>query len=56
MKITRVETFIVEAGVACWVFLKLHTDEGVTGLGDCTLESKEHTVLALLWRHHGGFG
>jgi galactonate dehydratase len=42
------ETFIVEAGVACWVFLKLHTDEGVTGLGDCTLESKEYTVLGAL--------
>lgn len=48
MQITRIETFIVEAGVACWVFLKLYTDEGVTGLGDCTLESKEHTVLGAL--------
>src|SRR5215203_615660 len=39
---------IVEAGVACSVFLKLSTDEGLIGLGDCTLESKEHTVLGAL--------
>lgn len=48
MKITRIETFIVEAGAACWTFLKLYTDEGVTGAGDCTLESQEHTVLGAL--------
>jgi galactonate dehydratase len=48
MKITHLETYIVEARVACWVFLKLSTDEGVTGVGDCTLESKEHTVLGAL--------
>ncbi len=48
MKITRIETFVVEANVASWVFLRLHTDDGLTGLGDCTLESKEHTVLGAL--------
>ena len=48
MKITRIETFVVEANVANWVFLRLHTDDGLIGLGDCTLESKEHTVLGAL--------
>jgi galactonate dehydratase len=48
VKIERIETFVVEAGAACWTLLKLYTDEGVTGLGDCTLESKEHTVLGAL--------
>ena len=48
MRIERIETFVVEAGAACLVFLKLYTDAGVTGVGDGTLESKEHTVLGAL--------
>jgi hypothetical protein len=30
VRIGRVETFVVEAGVACWAFLKLYTNAGVT--------------------------
>ncbi len=31
MKITKVETFLVKPR---WLFLKLHTDEGIVGLGE----------------------
>ena len=36
MKITNVETFIVDAGWRPWIFVKIDTDEGVTGYGDCS--------------------
>lgn len=48
MKITRIETFFVDITWACWTFLKMETDEGVTGVGECTLESKEETVVGAL--------
>ena len=36
MKITNVETFIVDAGFRPWTFVKIETDEGVTGYGECS--------------------
>ncbi len=36
MKITNIETFIVDAGWRPWTFVKVETDEGVTGWGDCS--------------------
>ncbi len=36
MKITNVETFIVDAGWRPWTFVKVETDEGVTGYGECS--------------------
>ena len=36
MKITNVETFIVDAGFRPWTFVKVETDEGVTGYGECS--------------------
>ncbi len=40
MKITRVETFLVKPR---WLFLKLHTDEGLVGLGEPILEGRART-------------
>ena len=34
MKITNIETFIVDAGWRPWIFVKVETDEGVTGYGE----------------------
>ena len=31
MKITNIETFIVDAGWRPWMFVKVETDEGITG-------------------------
>ena len=40
MKITKVETFLVKPR---WLFLKLHTDEGLVGLGEPILEGRALT-------------
>lgn len=37
MKIVRLETFAVGAGWKNWLFLRVHTDEGLIGLGEATL-------------------
>jgi galactonate dehydratase len=36
MKITDLNTFVVGNPWKNWIFLKLHTDEGITGLGEAT--------------------
>ena len=41
VKITKLETFLVKPR---WLFLKIHTDAGVTGLGEPLLEGRALTV------------
>jgi galactonate dehydratase len=36
MKISHIETFIVDAGWRPWIFVKVETDEGVIGYGECS--------------------
>ena len=36
MKISNIDTFIVDAGWRPWMFVKVETDEGVTGWGECS--------------------
>ena len=36
MKITNIESFIVDAGWRPWGFVKVETDEGITGWGECS--------------------
>ena len=36
MKITNIESFIVDAGWRPWIFVKIETDEGITGYGECS--------------------
>ena len=43
MKITKLETFFVKPR---WVFLKMHTDEGVTGWGEPIVEGWSQAVAA----------
>ncbi len=43
MKITKLETFYVRPR---WVFLKMHTDEGLVGWGEPVVEGWSHTVTA----------
>jgi galactonate dehydratase len=47
MKITRFETFLANAGVRNYLFIRLHTDSGLTGVGEATLEWQEKTVQTL---------
>ena len=44
MKITNLKTYLVHCYRTNWVFLKIETDEGISGIGEATLEHKEKTV------------
>lgn len=45
MKITRLETISVDAGMKDWIFVRVHTDEGLIGTGEGTLEGRGRTVM-----------
>jgi galactonate dehydratase len=36
VKIARIETFLCDAGWRCWVFVKVETDDGLVGWGECS--------------------
>ena len=44
LTITKLETFIVDGGWRNWVFIRIATDAGIDGWGECTLESREQAV------------
>ncbi len=44
LKITALKTFVVNAGSVNWVFCKVYTDQGLVGLGEGSVTSKEATV------------
>ena len=56
MQITRIEPIVVGAPTpGCgllsnrnYIFVKVHTDEGITGLGEATLEGYDQTIKGLL--------
>ena len=48
MKVTCLETHICHAYRTNWVFVRVHTDDGVYGVGEATLEYREHAVVAAL--------
>ena len=45
LKITKVETFLVKPR---WLFLKIHTNAGITGLGEPIVEGRAKTVAAAI--------
>ncbi|MCB1487183.1 MAG: mandelate racemase/muconate lactonizing enzyme family protein [Bauldia sp.] len=48
MKITKLETFLANAGQRNYLFVRLTTDTGLTGVGEATLEWQERAVEVLL--------
>jgi galactonate dehydratase len=48
MKIVRLETFLTNAGLRNYLFLRLTTDSGLTGVGEASLEWQERAVECLL--------
>jgi galactonate dehydratase len=48
MKITKLETFLTNAGLRNYLFVRLTTDTGLTGVGEATLEWQEQTVQTLI--------
>ena len=45
MKVTDIKTFTVDCFRTNWVFVKVYTDEGISGAGEATLEYKEKALL-----------
>lgn len=48
MKIVRVETFLANGGLRNYLFLRLTTDNGLTGIGEASLEWQEQAVRSLI--------
>lgn len=51
LKITGLKTFVVNAGSLNWVFCKVYTNAGLTGLGEGSVTSKEATVAQAIMEH-----
>ena len=47
MKITRFETLMANAGLRNYLFFRLHTDTGLTGVGEASLEWQERAVESI---------
>ena len=47
MKVIRFETFLANAGLRNYLFIRLTTDTGLSGVGEATLEWQEKTVQTL---------
>lgn len=52
LKITGLKTFLVNVGSVNWVFCKVYTDQGLVGLGEGSMTSKEQTVAQAILEHH----
>lgn len=48
LKITGLKTFTVNVGSVNWVFCKVLTDQGLTGLGEGSITSKEATLSSAI--------
>ena len=48
MRIAKLEAFLTNAGLRNYLFVRLTTDTGLTGLGEASLEWQEQTVQTLL--------
>ncbi|MBM3833217.1 MAG: helix-turn-helix domain-containing protein [Verrucomicrobia bacterium] len=48
MKITQFDTFLVNSGLRNYLFIRLTTDRGLSGIGEASLEWQEKTVETVL--------
>lgn len=48
MKIVDIKTYLVDAGWRPWGFVKVETDEGISGYGDCTCVGMQYSVLGAI--------
>ena len=51
LKITGLKTFVVNVGSVNWAFCKVYTNQGLTGLGEGSITSKEATLSAAIMEH-----
>ncbi|MBD0379803.1 galactonate dehydratase [Paenibacillus sedimenti] len=48
MKVTDIQTYVVYGFRTNWIFVQVHTDAGITGIGEATLEYKEQAVVGAI--------
>ncbi len=48
MEISALETFLVDAGWRSWLFVKVETDAGVTGYGECSDDKNPRAVVGAI--------
>ena len=48
MKITGIESFVVDGGWRPWTFVKVETDEGVTGYGECSDGRSPYAIVGAI--------
>ncbi len=46
MKITKIDTLLAFGGRQTWVFVRVYTDAGLTGVGEASVEGKEQAVCS----------
>src|SRR6266849_5227004 len=51
LKITGLKTFVVHVGSVNWVFCRVYTNQGLTGLGEGSVTSKEATLAQAILEH-----
>ena len=51
LRITGLKTFVVNTGALNWVFCKVYTNQGLVGLGEGSVTSKEATVAQAIMEH-----
>src|SRR5579883_1542365 len=51
LKITGLKTFVINAGSVNWVYCKVYTNQGLVGLGEGSVTSKEATVAQAIMEH-----
>ena len=51
LKITGLKTFVVNVGSVNWAFCKVYTNQGLTGLGEGSITSKEATLTQAIMEH-----
>ena len=51
LKITGLKTFVVNTGSLNWAFCKVYTNQGLVGLGEGSVTSKEATVAQAIMEH-----
>lgn len=51
LRITDLKTFVVNVGSVNWVYCKVYTNQGITGLGEGSITSKEATLTQAIMEH-----
>ena len=52
LRVTDLKTFVVGTGSSNFLFCKVYTNQGLIGLGEGSVSSKEATVSAAILEHH----